>query len=218
MQRIWRLFVSSAVVGLTLAGCSKPAAPPASGKWGYIDRKTGNFIIQPQFEEASNFDGKGSAIVRDGKRLLRLSANPPGESRDPVKPDDSSALPPLTNLRAAAGEEDSYKIMDGEKVIFDAKKVPASEKDLFGENDYICVQFGKKYAFLDKKGKIFLEPFTAARDFSDGRAAVEDGGKWGFISRKGKFVVVPQYLDAGSFVDGLAPVKVPADPAVKNPG
>jgi hypothetical protein len=209
MQKIWQLVVSLALVGMSLAGCSKAAPGPPPGKWGYISKKTGNFIIQPQFDEASNFSN-GSAIVRDGKRLLRLQAEPPGESRDPVKPDDTSVLAPLTSLHAAQGAGDTYKVMDGPKVVFDVTKEAASDA-LFHDNDYICVQFGKKYAFIDKKGVVFQPPYNAARDFSEGRAAVQDGGKWGFINRKGKFVVMPQYLDAGSFVDGLAPVKIPAE-------
>ena len=63
MQRFWRVLASAALVGMTLAGCNKPAASGSAGKWGYID-KTGNFIIQPQFDEASDFKD-GTAFVRD---------------------------------------------------------------------------------------------------------------------------------------------------------
>jgi len=245
MQRIWRLVVSSAVVGLVLTGCNKPATTSA-GRWGYID-KTGNFIIQPQFDEASNFNAEGAAFVRDGKRILRLKAKPPGESSDPVKPDDSPALAPGVTLRAAQGADDTYKVMDGDKCVFDVSKKAATNDaskkaatndvskkaasndvskkaatddvskkaatdDVFKGNDYVCVFFGKKCAFLDKQGKIWLSPFEAARNFSEKRAAVEDGHKWGFISqKKGTFVIPPKYIGAGDFVGGLAPVEIPGE-------
>lgn len=212
MQSNWRLFLAAAVSGLVLVGCNKPqAAGPNAGKWGYIDKKTGNFIIQPQFDDASNFSADG-AIVRNEKRLLRLQSDPPGESQTPVKPDDKAELPPMSTLHAADGEGDTYKVMDGDKVVFDVKTKPASD-EVFHGNDYVCVQFGKKFGFIDKKGHLaFGTPFSGARDYSEGRAAVQDGGKWGFINKKGTFVIKPQYLDAGSFVEGLAPVKVPAEP------
>ncbi len=210
MQRIWRLVVSSAVVGLALTGCNKPASTTA-GRWGYID-KTGNFIIQPQFDEASNFNEDGAAFVRDGKRILRLKDKPPGESSDPVKPDDSPALVPGATLRAAEGKDDTYKIMDGEKCVFDVSKGAATD-EVFKGNDYVCVLFGKKCAFIDKQGKIFLQPFDHARNFSEKRAAVEDGHKWGYISqKKGSFVIVPRFIGAGDFVHGLAPVEIPGEP------
>jgi hypothetical protein len=208
MQRIWRVVVSSAIVGLALCGCNKPA-PVSAGKWGYIDKK-GYFIIKPQFDEASDFNKDGRAFVRSEKRILGLKANPPGESTDPVKPDDSTALAPGPTLRAAEGEGETYKVMDGKKVVFDVAKGAATD-EVFHGNDYVCVLFGKKCAFIDKQGKIFLAPFEDARDFSEGRAAVQDGHKWGFINRKGLFVIPPKYIGAGDFVGGLAPVEIPAE-------
>jgi hypothetical protein len=101
--------------------------------------------------------------------------------------------------------------MDGEKVVFDVTKGAASDA-VFHGNDCVCVLFAKKFAFIDKQGKVFLAPFEGTRDFSEGRAAVQDGHKWGFITRKGKFVIPPKYLGAGEFVNGLAPVEIPAEP------
>jgi hypothetical protein len=203
------LLISSLAMVAALSGCSKPAPSAPTGKWGYIN-KTGNFIIQPQFDEASEF-GESGAIVRDGKRLLRLKAKPPGESSDPVKPEDTAELPPLPTLRAAEAGADTYQVKDDDKIVFDPKSVPATE-EVFHDNDFVCVKFGAQYAYIDKQGKLGIPvPFKAARNFSDKRAAAMDGGKWGYINRKGSFVLPPKYLDAGSFAYGLAPVKVPSD-------
>jgi hypothetical protein len=45
-----------------------------------------------------------------------------------------------------------------------------------------------------------------AQDFSEGLAAVIDGGKWGYIDNTGQFVISPQYGFAQPFSDGLAAV------------
>jgi hypothetical protein len=193
---------------VVLSGCAKKevASTAPTGRWGYIN-KGGNFIIQPQFDDASDF-GEHGAIVRDGKRLLRLKQDPPGESSDPVKADDKAEQPDLPTLRATNISDDTYKILDGDKVVFEPGKVEVSES-VFHDNDFVCVRFGEQYAFIDRNGKLGITaPFKAARDFSDKRAAVMDGGKWGFINRKGTFVIPAKYIGAGSFKNGLAPVKV----------
>ena len=70
--------------------------------------------------------------------------------------------------------------------------------------DYTKERFG----FLDASGKIVIQPqFIAARDFSEGLAAVqvetEDGKKWGFVDVNGRFVIDPKFsVEPGDFHDG----------------
>ena len=45
-----------------------------------------------------------------------------------------------------------------------------------------------------------------ADPFSDGLALVGAGGKYGYIDKSGRYAIGPQYLGAGRFTDGLAPV------------
>lgn len=85
-----------------------------------------------------------------------------------------------------------------------------------------------KYGFIDLTGSFVIPPiFTAARNFSEGMAAVstggrsfiesytgEDGGtvqyissekgKWGYIDRTGEFKIPPQFGAAQEFSEGLA--------------
>lgn len=76
------------------------------------------------------------------------------------------------------------------------------------------------WGYLDRSGKVVLEGFDQAEVFSEGLAAVkipssgplvEKLGKdsaelWGFIDSSGKFVIKPQFQDAGPFREGLAAV------------
>jgi hypothetical protein len=86
------------------------------------------------------------------------------------------------------------------------------------------VSVGKKLGYIDKTGKIVLEPqFDGAvlhlvgRGFSEGLVAVELGGstkfagplgKFGFMDKSGSIVIKPRFNSASNFSDGLANVSV----------
>lgn len=196
----------------TISACNKPAAGPV-GKWGYIN-KTGIFIIKPQFDEASEFT-KDGAIVKQEKRMMRLQAEPPGESNAPVGPNDKPELAPLTTFQCAEAGEKKYKIMDGTTVVFDPNS-KAEPPQVLADGGLMCARFDNQYAFIDKTGSLGIPRlFTEAKPFVNGRAAVKENGKWGFINKKGVFVVQPKYLDAGSFFEGLAPVKAIVEETAK---
>lgn len=203
-----RLLVSSLLALTLLTSCSnlKPQAAPVLGKWGFINKK-GTFIVKPQFDEASEFTEKG-AIVRQEKRLIRLQANPPGESNTPVGPDDKPVLNPLPTLECAEGGVKKYKIMDGTDVLFDPNS-KAEPPAVLADGGLICAKFDTQYAYIDKTGALGIPRlFQEAKPFVDGRAAVKEAGRWGYINKKGSFVIPPKFLEAGTFYEGLAPVKV----------
>lgn len=81
-----------------------------------------------------------------------------------------------------------------------------------------------EYRFINRRGKVVLKPpsgsWTGAGHFAAGLApvATTGGGRdaggfyavtgWGFINDRGKYVIPPQFEDAGSFSEGLARVQV----------
>lgn len=66
-----------------------------------------------------------------------------------------------------------------------------------------------KFTYIDKTGRIISRrPFDAARDFSEGLAAVRIGGVWGFIDTTGAIAIAPKFEDAGAFSSGLSKVRV----------
>jgi hypothetical protein len=212
MRNFWRLTVCSLLTVATMSACNKPAAG-SLGKWGFIN-KSGIFIIKPQFDEASEFTKEG-AIVKQEKRMMRLQAEPPGESSAPVGPNDKAELAPLPTLQCAEAGEKKYKIMDGTTVVFDPR-TKAEPPQVLADGGLMCARFDNQFAFIDKTGSLGIPRlFAEAKPFVGGRAAVKENGKWGFINKKGIFVVPPKYLDAGSFFEGLAPVKVPVDEPAK---
>lgn len=80
----------------------------------------------------------------------------------------------------------------------------------------ICTNESDKAGFIDKTGKFVIEQkFSAARNFSEGLAAVYFGEfamhrgfeKAGFINKTGRLIVEPIYDDVMDFSEGLAAVR-----------
>ena len=65
-----------------------------------------------------------------------------------------------------------------------------------------------KYGFIDKSGKVVIEPqFDWVGAFSEGLARVKKDGKYGFIDKSGKVVIEPQFDEVRAFSEGLAKVR-----------
>lgn len=72
----------------------------------------------------------------------------------------------------------------------------------------IPVKAGDKYQYIDKEGKIVINPqFEEASMFRDGIALVLTSGKsekYGFIDESGKYIITPNYIEATIFSEGIA--------------
>jgi hypothetical protein len=72
----------------------------------------------------------------------------------------------------------------------------------------IPVKNGKDYEYIDRSGKIVINPqFSDATVFRGGLALVKSSGddqKWGYISESGTFAIPAVYQDATFFSEGLA--------------
>jgi len=70
------------------------------------------------------------------------------------------------------------------------------------------VKSGKDYQYVDKEGKIIINPqFEYASLFNNGLALVRTSGdesKFGYIQEDGKYAITPSYKSATNFSDGLA--------------
>ena len=81
--------------------------------------------------------------------------------------------------------------------------------DLGKDNvDLIPVSSGDKLEYIDREGKIQINPqFENASVYHDGLALVKTSGensKYGYISEEGKFVISAKYLEATVFSDEIA--------------
>ena len=72
----------------------------------------------------------------------------------------------------------------------------------------IPVENGDEFQYIDKEGKIVINPqFSSATVFRNGMALVKSTGdkaKWGFINEEGKYVIQPTYKEATVFSEDMA--------------
>ena len=62
-----------------------------------------------------------------------------------------------------------------------------------------------KYGFINEKGKWLITPqYSAADQFTEGKARAQQNGKWGYINKKGEWVIQPQFMLCYGFVEGVA--------------
>lgn len=114
---------------------------------------------------------------------------------------------------AAVKIGDKWGLIDSnEKQITDCvfEDILLDEYETCINNGVIFAKKDGKYYMLNEKGsKITKESFDNAYPFvSSEPAAVCVNGKWGFVNNKGKIVIEPQYTEAKSFMNNLAPVSV----------
>lgn len=169
-------------------------------KYGF--KKGREIVLKAQFDEADEGFSEGMARVRKGKYWGFVSH----EGKIAVSP---------RFLDIISLEKEESGLGDG-WIEFAPRQ--------FNEGlAAIRVWHLAKFGFIDKTGKIVIQPiFDAAGDFSEGLARVKIGEKWGFVDKTGKVVIEPQFEDLDiedifdvtedyapeSFFQGLARVRV----------
>jgi hypothetical protein len=168
-------------------------------KYGYIDKK-GKLVISLKFSIAKSFS-EGLAVAQSTSGKSRGYINKKGkfaikhQRLDTYYPGEFSSGLAVVELNGGACSAANY--CDYSYINKAGKVVIKSPEDREGQSDY-----------------------TGAQTFSEGLAAVATSGggrdaggwypatSWGYINKSGKFVIAPQFADAGSFSEGLAPVEI----------
>ena len=160
-----------------------------NGKWGYVDN-TGEWVIEPKFIEADEFD-RGIARVRydwlwgflkeDGSWLF-----------EPVLNDAD----PFSDEIACVKKGLCYGFINRKGVWFIEPNiievVKSSNKDLFGIKNR-----DRRCAIISNQGKWITE-FELAHlpDFGDYSIRVDKDSKYGFLDYKGNWIIPPIYQEA----------------------
>ena len=192
--------------------------------WGFVD-KTGNQLINAQFDEVGDFsEGKCAVMNKERKwgyidKSGKIIINFQFDEAAPFK--GEKAIVTIDNKAGVIDNEGKYIINpqfssaknDGEIfLIYQEDKVgwcdnagkyiinPQFDNAYpFKENKLACIVSGGKYGYIDKTGKIIINPqFDFASPFIGKIAIVSLGDKFGLIDEEGKYKVNPQF-------DSIAP-------------
>ena len=167
--------------------------------WGFISSRTGEFIINPQFEDA-DFFSDGLARVRSRGRTGYISKR--GDFVIPATFRSGTAFNDGLALVVSDGGHPTVINTNGEIqfVLYNMESVSAFSEGLAA---FRCEE--GKYGFVDTFGNIFIDAqFENAMPFSEGLARIQQDGRFGFIDRIGRVAITPQFEYARCFSDGLA--------------
>ncbi|MBP5547417.1 MAG: WG repeat-containing protein [Bacteroidales bacterium] len=185
---------------------------PSKGKWGFID-KTGQFIINPQYDIAGNFIEGLAAVKIDGK-FGYIDKN--GEFA--IKPQFDTVTDFSQGLACvSANGKYGYINKKGEyfiKPLFDDADnfndgiaiVKINDKCHYITRDSLPKRaWGKRMFF--RRLLISIKGFDDAKPYKEGFAAVKKNGKYGYINKKGEYAIKPQFDEAHYFIGKVAPIK-----------
>lgn len=154
-----------------------------SGDYSYASAINGEVGAVKEKDSWKLVDSKGKALTKD--------------TFESVVIDDKGIA--YRNERAFVQKDDKYFMVNnaGKKV----GKQDYEDARLFLEADgYAAVKKDGKWGFIDKDGKVIIEPqYAEAHSFSNGYAAVKKDGKWGFIDKSGKLVIEAEFSDVRDF-------------------
>jgi len=193
--------------------------------WGMID-KSGRWIVPPGTYERlwpprddgglwafrTEEQGPWGLLDRDGRVIVQPSLRP-FQPVEGIRFADALCLvkdphPPQGHRRGSYSDNGVYLDNQGRIRVRIPKGYSYAEQ--FSEGLARVWRPGDGYGFMDKTGKVVIQPrYDDADDFLEGLAAIrkDDEGPWGYIDRNGEQVIPMVYGLAGRFSEGLAAVE-----------
>lgn len=172
----------------------------SSYSMGFMDT-LGKIIIEPSFDDLSDFDASGVArFMRNGKMGLIM------QNGTVILKEKYNYIGPFCEDLAIAKEGDDYGYINrkGNWVI-----KPRFENGGDFSDGLAPVTMGKQWGYINHEGKFLINPiFDFAESFSEGMAGIVLGRKWGMINTKGEMTIRNIFQDYAPFRDGLAAVKL----------
>ena len=180
------------------------------GKYGYIDKK-GKLVIQPQFSGASRFsEGLAAVQMQRAGRVGYID-----ETGNLVIPLQFDLADPFSEGLAAIFKDRKWGFMDrtGQVVVAPAFAAVARFTEGMAVVGILSGSIAG-YTYINRKGEPQTDStirFEVAMPFGDGLAPVRSlGEKIRYVDQSLKTVIAPQFMAAGEFSEGMAPVQVRA--------
>lgn len=170
-------------------------------RWGYIDNQ-GSFVIEPQYDNAMDFQDNGLAIVEKGDRSGII--NRFGKY---VVPPKYSSIMPYSEGRATVIDDEGSKVIDESGKMITAKAYSfvgtyQEGRALFSGTD---PQGKYLYGYLDRQGKEIIPlQYESGNDFKDGKALVKvQENQFALIGLNGEILHTYNYGTVSDLGDGL---------------
>lgn len=174
-----------------------------NGLSGYINEK-GKVVIKPQYHWANGFK-QGLAAVQLGGHASGCNFTYPKTAF--IDNAGAIIIPPQEYL-AYHFSEDLALIDVGGKYSAKSRILNHDCDENSQAGPQIVSYRPGLYGFIDKTGKVVIEPkYKEALFFSHGLAPVMIDNKWGYINKKGILVIRAEFDTASWFQEGLAIVK-----------
>lgn len=178
---------------------------PQTESYGYIN-KTGEWIIQPQFTDASQFDFSITLAAKDEKNyLIDETGQLLYELPSYYKTSSHRLKGNLFPIHDTSIDSYGYINAKGETIIpFQFLYAGMFENGLALAKDRSSFLYG----YIDTNGNWLIPPQfeEASSSWAEHLSVVKSEGKYGYINRDGNWEINPQYDKANGFSDGLAAV------------
>lgn len=170
-------------------------------KWGYID-DNGEFVIQPKYEEAENFQSNGLATVKEGGFYGVIDERE--EYRLKPKYDSINGF---SENRIIVVDKGEFKVIDE-----NGKEITSRGYDFISGYNEGRAFFGIKgpgeniiYGYLDREGReVIPAQYENVEDFKQGKAVVKiKENQYALINTSGQVLHNYNYAFVGMPGDGL---------------
>ena len=173
-------------------------------RYGFIDNDKGYYVIEPRYDNASDFQGEFAIVSRKGRTYI-INRN---ERKFKVHGNisvDGTSLSPESGSGFIRKEDGTYNLLRKERNTFTEVPTSYSKANPFHEG-LALVNSGGSLRFINPSGAIAIDlsGYDNAGNFSDGLAWVESNGKYGYIDTKGRLVIDTVFSLAGDFSEGFA--------------
>ena len=158
-----------------------------NGKFGFVTVE-GDVAIPFRYALATHFTGAYAVVAPEANssQFNLIDGNGNVLWRDPH-------IFILSGSLVATGGHEQVRLGNLCRQQFDRGRGYSMVLPFLGQERLVVMQHAR-WGFVDVNGNTVIHPqYTAARPFSEGRAAVRVADKWGFIDLHGKMVIEPSY-------------------------
>ena len=188
------------VLAVFVSACNMHPISRSLTRYGYMDT-TGRVLIEAQFKDARNFSDGFAAVEVDGKWGY-IDRN----GQMVIQPQFHKAKAFRNGRALVEVSPDSWRYIDrtGKVAIDIPVKWSIYARDFSEGLAAIYLEDSERFECLSGVNQNVRDKYNDSNSYISRQFC----GRWGFIDTAGNFTVEPQFIEAFSFSEGLAAVRV----------